>query len=77
MVLGLNEAADALAPKLDLAAKQEICVGFAIGRSIFGQAAERWFQGDYDDQKAVLEMAHRYRQLCETFMAARRSRCAA
>ncbi|MCR9121331.1 MAG: PfkB family carbohydrate kinase [Phyllobacteriaceae bacterium] len=77
MVLGLNEAIDTLGEKLDLAGQQEICAGFAIGRTIFGDAAEAWFAGSKDDRQATKEMADRYRKLVATFMSGRRMLCAA
>jgi 5-dehydro-2-deoxygluconokinase len=67
MVLGLNEALEALTERLRLAGAQSICAGFAIGRTIFGDASEKWFAREFDDLAAIEAMSDRYRALAKTF----------
>ncbi len=53
IVLGLDQPLNELMPKLKLAKDGGIGVGFAIGRSIWRQPAERWFAKELSDQDAV------------------------
>ncbi|MNT96942.1 hypothetical protein D3C72_2391560 [compost metagenome] len=45
--------------------------GFAVGRTIFGEAARKWLSGTVGDRQAVEEMAQRYRSLCSVWDKAR------
>jgi 5-dehydro-2-deoxygluconokinase len=45
--------------------------GFAVGRTIFGDAARAWMAGTMTDQEAVAEMAAKYTHLCEVWDLAR------
>jgi 5-dehydro-2-deoxygluconokinase len=67
MVLGLNETIEALTERLRLAGAQSICAGFAIGRTIFGEASKKWFAREVDDLAAIEAMSDRYRALAKTF----------
>ena len=53
------------------AARQPLVKGFAVGRTIFGDAARAWMTGAMSDADAVALMAARYAKLCETWDAAR------
>ncbi len=44
------------------AARHDLVKGFAVGRTIFGEAAQRWLAGEIDDGEAVRDMAGRYRR---------------
>ncbi|MBN8995883.1 MAG: 5-dehydro-2-deoxygluconokinase [Rhizobiales bacterium] len=48
-----------------------IVKGFAIGRTIFNDTAEKWLAGSIDDQAAVDEMAGRFTRLAEAWKRAR------
>ena len=48
-----------------------IVKGFAIGRTIFNDAAEKWLSGAIDDKAAVDDMASRFRRLTEAWKRAR------
>jgi 5-dehydro-2-deoxygluconokinase len=39
--------------------------GFAIGRTIFGDAARAWLKGAMTDAEAVSQMTDRYARLCQ------------
>ncbi len=71
VVLGLDAPADELAASFALAAKQPLVKGFAVGRTIFGEVAPRWFAGDLSSEDAVAEMATRYENLCRVWDTAR------
>jgi 5-dehydro-2-deoxygluconokinase len=72
LLLGLDAPEADLARSLAAAAVQPICKGFAIGRSIFGAAAEAWFAGKMDDEAAVAQVAAYYGRLTRVWQAARR-----
>jgi len=71
VVLGLDAPLDALKASFAQAARQPLVRGFAVGRTIFGEAAGRWLAGEIDDAAAVAAMAERYRGLCALWDAAR------
>lgn len=72
VVLGLDAPEDELAASFALAAKQPLVKGFAVGRTIFGDAARGWMQGQMSDTEAVTQMAERYTRLCRIWDDARR-----
>ncbi|MFD1327671.1 bifunctional 5-dehydro-2-deoxygluconokinase/5-dehydro-2-deoxyphosphogluconate aldolase [Mycoplana ramosa] len=45
--------------------------GFAVGRTIFAEAARQWLSGRIDDETAVAEMARRFRELTEAWLETR------
>ena len=72
VVLGLDAPEDELAAGFALAAKQSLVKGFAVGRTIFGDAARSWLQGEMNDADAVAQMADRYSRLCRIWDYARK-----
>lgn len=71
VVLGLDAPEDELAASFALAAKQPLVKGFAVGRTIFGDAARAWLKGEMSDKEAVGQMAERFTRLCNVWDAAR------
>ncbi len=71
VVLGLDAPEAELAESFALAAKQPLVKGFAVGRTIFGDAARAWMKGEMSDADAVAQMAERYARLCEIWDTAR------
>jgi len=71
VVLGLDAAQEELAASFALAAKQPLVKGFAVGRTIFGDAARAWMKAEMTDAQAIEQMAERYAILCETWDTAR------
>lgn len=55
---------------IETARGQRICRGFAIGRAIFGDAAEAWFAGRLDDVAAVSAVAENYDRLVTAWQRA-------
>jgi 5-dehydro-2-deoxygluconokinase len=60
LVLGMEAGAERLRESFAAARESPWVRGFAVGRSIFGAAAEGWFAGKLDDALAVEEVARRY-----------------
>ena len=71
VVLGLDAPEADLAASFALAATQPLVKGFAVGRTIFGDAARAWLRGEMADDAAVAQMAERYTRLCEIWDKAR------
>ena len=71
VVLGLDAPEADLAESFALAARQPLVKGFAVGRTIFGDAARAWFADQIDDDTAVATMADRYARLCAIWDDAR------
>jgi 5-dehydro-2-deoxygluconokinase len=71
VVLGLDASEESLSASLALAAGHDLVKGFAIGRTIFGDAARGWLAGKLTDEEAVLDMANKYRRLCGIWDKAR------
>ncbi|MEK0082091.1 bifunctional 5-dehydro-2-deoxygluconokinase/5-dehydro-2-deoxyphosphogluconate aldolase [Benzoatithermus flavus] len=63
MLLGLDAPEAELERSFALAARQPVCKGFAVGRTIFGRPAEAWFKGEIGDAGAVERMAAAYARL--------------
>lgn len=76
LLLGLDAPEPDLVRTLTAAARQPICRGFAIGRSVFSQPAELWLQGKLDDTGFITEVAARYRRLIDVWRDARRQHSA-
>ncbi len=71
VVLGLDAPEAELAASFELAARQPLVKGFAVGRTIFGDAARAWMNGAITDAEAVEEMGERFAGLCGVWDAAR------
>ena len=71
VVLGLDAPETELAESFALAARQPLVKGFAVGRTIFGDAARAWMKGDITDAEATTQMTVRFKRLCETWDKAR------
>jgi 5-dehydro-2-deoxygluconokinase len=63
LLLGLEASEDSLAQAFRAAAGQRWCKGFAVGRSLFAQAAEGWFSGALGDDDVIADVAQRYQRL--------------
>jgi len=70
LILGLDAPMEELGESFALARGQERCKGFAIGRSIFREAAEDWFAGKIGDDNAVEKIAANYRRVVELWRSA-------
>ena len=61
IVLGLNGTIEGISEAFNAASKQPWVKGFAIGRTLFAEAAQGWLQGHLDDAQAIKLMATNYR----------------
>jgi 5-dehydro-2-deoxygluconokinase len=50
-----------------VAAKCDAVRGFAVGRTIFAETAERWFRNELNDEEAVANLASRFQQLVQAW----------
>ena len=64
VLLGLDAPADELKAAFKVAKGSRTVKGFAVGRTIFGDAARAWLVGRIGDDAAVADMADRFRALC-------------
>jgi 5-dehydro-2-deoxygluconokinase len=71
VVLGLDASEAELSASFALAAKQPLVKGFAVGRTIFGNAARRWMAGELSNDDAIIEMKDKYARLCGIWDKAR------
>jgi 5-dehydro-2-deoxygluconokinase len=71
VMLGLEAPQDELRAAFAVAAGAPIVKGFAVGRTIFVNAAERWLAGAMSDEAAVADMAERFEALTEAWLAVR------
>ena len=71
VVLGLDAPRAELAESFALAARQPLVKGFAVGRTIFAEAARGWLAGTLSDTQARERMAAGYADLCAVWDAAR------
>jgi 5-dehydro-2-deoxygluconokinase len=71
VLLGLEAPEEELANAFRIASTSSLVKGFAVGRTIFADAAEKWLAGTIDDEAAVTDMAARF----ETLVAAWKNAC--
>jgi 5-dehydro-2-deoxygluconokinase len=63
LLLGLDAPADELRAAFAAARRAHTVKGFAVGRTIFGDAARAWLAGRIDDAAAIADMAQRFAAL--------------
>jgi 5-dehydro-2-deoxygluconokinase len=71
VLLGLDAPQPDLEAAFAATANASIVKGFAVGRTIFADAAEKWLAGKLSDEQAVADMARRFESLTEAWLAAR------
>ena len=71
VLLGLEAPQAELEHAFRAVAGVECVKGFAVGRTIFVEPAERWFAREIDDEAAIAAMAERFGRLTEAWLAAR------
>ena len=70
LLLGLDAPEDKLAESFRVAAPKSICKGFAVGRSIFGDVARKWFAGTLNDEEAANKIAKKYERIIRIWQEA-------
>ncbi len=73
LLLGLDAPETELEAAFAAAAKNQICKGFAVGRSIFGVPAEAWFSGEANEEDTISAMSDNYARLIELWRQNRKS----
>ncbi len=76
VLLGLDAPEAELAAAFRAAAGSRMVKGFAVGRTIFFEAAEGWLSGRMTDDEAVADMAAKFARLVATWEAASASEAA-
>ncbi len=71
VLLGLEAPQDELEAAFAATAGVGIVKGFAVGRTLFANAAEQWFAGEMSDEEAIADMAGRFEKLTRAWLAAR------
>jgi len=71
VVLGLDAPTAHLSASFKAAAKHDLVKGFAVGRTIFADAAQLWLSGAISDKQAIDDMAEKYHALCKIWDEAR------
>ncbi|QTF91920.1 5-dehydro-2-deoxygluconokinase [Halomonas sp. BM-2019] len=73
VMLGLDAPAEELKQGILDSAGAEVCKGFAVGRTIFGEPSRRWLRGDFDDEQLIEAVVANYLALVETWQARQRT----
>ncbi|MBD0413555.1 bifunctional 5-dehydro-2-deoxygluconokinase/5-dehydro-2-deoxyphosphogluconate aldolase [Oryzicola mucosus] len=71
VLLGLEAPQEELEAAFAATADAGIVKGFAVGRTIFAEAAERWLGGQMNDDEAIADMAQRFEKLTEAWLRVR------
>ena len=70
VLLGLEASEPELEAAFAVAAREPLVKGFAVGRTIFNDAARCWFKGEMTDEAAIADMARRFQRLVEAWRRA-------
>ncbi len=70
VLLGLEAPAEELAKGFKAVAGQKYVRGFAVGRTIFNEAANEWLRGSISDEAAVTMMAEKFGNLVQIWNGA-------
>ncbi len=76
VLLGLEAPHEELEAAFAAVANIGVVKGFAIGRTIFAEAAENWLAGRITDKQAIDDMAGRFERLTSAWLRARASKAA-
>ncbi|MEP6907324.1 MAG: 5-dehydro-2-deoxygluconokinase [Pseudoxanthomonas sp.] len=71
VLLGLSAPEHELIASFDAAASTPIVKGFAVGRTIFADAAEKWLAGKIDDESSITDLSRRFSVLVDAWRAAK------
>ncbi|TCU11094.1 bifunctional 5-dehydro-2-deoxygluconokinase/5-dehydro-2-deoxyphosphogluconate aldolase [Rhizobium sullae] len=71
VLLGLEAPAEELVKGFEATLAAPSVKGFAVGRTIFADAARAWLSGNMNDEEAIADMAGRFRRLTEAWLKTR------
>jgi 5-dehydro-2-deoxygluconokinase len=69
VLLGLEAPIETLKESFVAARSAERVRGFAVGRTIFAEAADRWLKGEIGDEEAIDEMAKKFGVLVDLWLS--------
>jgi 5-dehydro-2-deoxygluconokinase len=70
VLLGLEAPEADLVAAFRAASASPLVKGFAVGRTIFAEAAEKWLSGKMSDEDAVADMAAKFERLVSAWQSA-------
>jgi 5-dehydro-2-deoxygluconokinase len=73
LLLGMEASEDELERGFAAAARHPVCKGFAVGRSIFMDAARLWFGNRLGDREVVSRVQENYANLVGAWRKARQA----
>ncbi|MCX5515860.1 5-dehydro-2-deoxygluconokinase [Kaistia algarum] len=76
VLLGLEAPEKELVEAFRAAAATPLVKGFAVGRTIFAEAAEGWLAGTMNDEEAIADMARKFEKLVAAWRSVRRTEAA-
>jgi 5-dehydro-2-deoxygluconokinase len=65
LILGQGFTGSRLAESFAAAAREPLCKGFAVGRSIYAQPARRWLTGEASDEEFISQTSASYERMIE------------
>jgi 5-dehydro-2-deoxygluconokinase len=71
VLLGLEAPTEELVKAFEATTVAPAVKGFAVGRTIFVEAARAWMAGKMDDEEAIADMAGRFRELTDAWLRTR------
>ncbi|MBN9056639.1 MAG: DUF2090 domain-containing protein, partial [Rhizobiales bacterium] len=71
VLLGLEAPTEDLIKAFEATKVAPAVKGFAVGRTIFADAARAWMAGRMDDEAAIADMAGRFRALTDAWLGTR------
>ena len=69
VLLGLEAPIESLSESFAAARSAERVRGFAVGRTIFAEAADRWMKGEIGDDAAIDDMARKFGALVDLWLS--------
>ena len=69
VLLGLEAPIEKLSESFAAARSAERVRGFAVGRTIFAEAADRWMKGEIGDDEAIDDMAKKFGALVDLWLS--------
>lgn len=73
LLLGQNASIEQIISSFELASKQSICTGFAIGRAIFAQPVQKWFAGTINDNALIEQITYEFIKLMSAWQTHKQS----
>jgi 5-dehydro-2-deoxygluconokinase len=70
VLLGLEAPEEELEAAFAIAAREPLVKGFAVGRTLFADAARKWLSGAITDDAAIADMARRFQRLVDAWRRA-------